>query len=105
MEGSDRGSDVRLGKLLRWLAGSVAGCPGLVDISREPDGRRSDASGSGPVAEQASEGATDGQRPDLISPRDRIGLGCALFLGCGVCIVALATPGMLVVLARSLLML
>jgi hypothetical protein len=82
-----------------WLAGAVAGCPGLEEVSTQPDGRRSEASGSGREEGEPSEGGTEGQQRDLVSLRDRIGLGCSLIPGCGLCLVALVPLAIASVLA------
>jgi hypothetical protein len=99
MEGSDRRSRAPLHRLVSWLAGAVAGCPGLEEVCTEPDGRRSDAPGSGREAEEPSEGGTEGQQRDLVSLRDRIGLGCSLIPGCGGGIVVLVPFAVASVLA------
>ncbi len=86
----DRGRQARPRRLLQWLAGAVAGCPGLEEVSTGSDGGRSDDPATERRATEAPEGGAREQR-DLVSTRDRIGLGCALFPGCGLWLVALTS--------------
>ncbi len=103
MEGSDRGAGTRRQRLLRLLAGAVAGCPGLEVVATDRDGRRSEDAGSGHVLGPSSDRDAENQQRDLVSVRDRIGLGCSLFPGCGAFVGSLVMSGMLMVLARSLI--
>ncbi len=93
-----RGGQARRRRLLQWLAGSLAGCPGLEEVSTEADGGQSYAPGSERTAQGPLGGDTQGQR-DLISIRDRVGLGCVLFPGCGLCLVALMSFAIVAVVA------
>ena len=94
----DRGGQARPRRLLQWLAGAFAGCPGLEEVSTEADGGRPDAPGSERRVPGSLEGDAQSQR-DLVSTRDRIGLGCILFPGCGLWLVALTSFAIVSVVA------
>jgi hypothetical protein len=103
---ADRGGLARPRRLLQWLAGSLAGCPGLEEVSTEPDRARSGAPGSegtakGPLMAKGPLGDDTNEQRDLVSTRDRIGLGCVLFPGCGLGLVALMSIAIASVVALT----
>lgn len=98
MARSDRGRQARPRRLLQWLAGAFAGCPGLEEVSTEADGGRSDDPGSERRAPESPEGDAPEQR-DPVSTRGCIGLGCVLFPGCGLWLVALTSFAIVSVVA------
>lgn len=101
MSGSHRGSRAADRTALRWLAGALAGCPGLEDGSARSDGGRPDAQRSRPESPEPSRGNAEDPRRDLVSARDRIGLGCALFPGCGGGLAALTSFALALVLVTG----